>query len=72
MPVNFMSVLFYVLAAALGIAAVVTLIALGATIFAVVFTYVFIPLFLIAGARWLWLKYKLSKRGKIEYFRNDE
>ena len=67
-----MSVLLYVLATALGIAAVVTLIALGATIFAVVFTYVFIPLFLIAGIRWLWLKHQFSKRGKIEYFRDDE
>lgn len=65
---NFLNVIFYVLAASLGIAALITLIALGATIFAVVFTYVFIPLFIIALIRWLWLKYRFSKTGRIEYY----
>ncbi len=65
---NFLNMIFYVLAGSLGIAALVTLIALGATIFAVVFTYVFIPLLIIAVIRWLWLKYQLSKTGRIEYY----
>lgn len=65
---NFLNVIFYVLAASLGIAALITLIALGATIFAVIFTYVFIPLFIIALIRWLWLKYRFSKTGRIEYY----
>ena len=65
---DFLSLSFYVVAAAIGIAAVITIIALGATIFALAFVYVFIPLFIIAGVRWLWLKYQISKRGRIEYY----
>lgn len=65
---DFLSLLFYVVAAAIGIAAVITIIALGATIFALAFVYVFIPLFIIAGVRWLWLKYQISKRDRIEYY----
>ena len=69
---NFLNMLIYVLAASIGIAALITLIALGATIFAVVFAYVFIPLLILAALRWLWLKYGLSKQGRIEYFDNNK
>ena len=70
MPANFLSVLYYTLAVALGLALVVTLVAFGATIFALAFIYIFIPLFLVATIRWLWLKYKLKKQGYIIY--NDK
>lgn len=69
---NFLNMLIYVLAASIGIAALITLIALGATIFAVVFAYVFIPLLILAALRWLWLKYRLSKQGRIKYFDNNK
>ncbi len=69
---NFLNMLIYVLAASIGIAALITLIALGATIFAVVFAYVFIPLLILAALRWLWLRYRFSKQGRIEYFDHDK
>lgn len=70
MPANFLSVLYYTLAVALGLALIVTLVAFGATIFALAFIYIFIPLFLVAFVRWLWLKYKFKKQGYIIY--NDK
>ncbi len=71
MPANFITLLFYILAAAVGLAAMVTIIALGATIFALAFVYIFIPLFIIAGLRWLWFKYKYSQKGRITFRDND-
>ncbi len=68
MPVNYIQIVFSVLAAALGIALLITLVAFGATIFALAFVYVFIPLLIIATARWLWLKYRLKTQEKITYF----
>lgn len=71
MPANFLSVVYAVFAAAIVIALLVTLVIFGATIFAVAFVYIFIPLFIIASVRWLWLKYKYNKTGRIEFFDND-
>lgn len=67
MPANFLNVFYYVLAAALGIAFLVTVIAFSAAVFAVVFTYVFIPLFILAAGRWLWLKYKYNPNNRIPF-----
>ncbi len=67
MPDNFLNTLSYIVAMSLGIAFVATLAIFGFTLFVVVFTYVFIPLFLIALIRWLWLRYKFFKQGKISY-----
>ena len=55
MPANFLSVVYAVFAAAIAVA----------------FVYIFIPLFIIASVRWLWLKYKYNKTGRIEFFDND-
>ena len=71
MPVNYIQIVFSVLAAALGIALLITLVAFGATIFALAFVYIFIPLFIIAGLRWLWFKYKYSQKGRITFRDND-
>ena len=71
MPNNFLNLLIYVVAASIGIAALITLIVLGATIFTVVFAYVFIPSFILAGLRWLWIRYYLAKHPKMEYFKDD-
>ena len=68
MPTNFLTVFYYVLATALGIAFLVTAIAFSATVFAVVFAYVFIPLLIIAFIRWLWLKYQYNKQKRIFYY----
>lgn len=70
MPNNFLNTLSYIVAMSLGLAFVVTAAIFGFTLFAVIFTYVFIPLFIIAVLRWLWLKYQFFKRGRITY--NDD
>ncbi len=68
MPANFLTVFYYVLAAALGISLLITVIAFSAAVFAVVFVYVFVPLMIVAAVRWLWLKYQYSKQGRITYY----
>lgn len=68
MPNNFLNTLTYLVALSLGLAFVVTAIIFGFTLFAIIFTYIFIPLFIIALLRWLWLKYQISKKGQITYY----
>lgn len=68
MPDNFLNTLSYIVAMSLGLAFIATLAIFGFTLFVVIFTYVFIPLFLIALIRWLWLRYKLSAQGRINYY----
>lgn len=70
MPNNFLNTLSYIVAMSLGLAFVITAAIFGFTLFAVIFAYVFIPLFIIAVLRWLWLKYQFSKKGRITY--NDD
>lgn len=71
MPNNFLNTLSYIVAMSLGLAFIITAAIFGFTLFAIIFTYVFIPLFIIAVLRWLWLKYQFSKRSRITY-RDDE
>lgn len=70
MPDNFLNTLSYIVAMSLGLAFVITAAIFGFTLFAVIFTYIFIPLLIIAVLRWLWLKYQFSKKGRITY--NDD
>ena len=53
---NFLSMLIYIFGIALTVALFATVIAFGATIFVLSFTYVFIPLLIIAFVRWVWYK----------------
>ena len=68
MPDNFLNTLSYIVAMSLGLAFIATLAIFGFTLFIVIFTYVFVHLFLIALIRWLWLKYKISKQTRITFY----
>lgn len=71
MPNNsFMNVLIYIFGIALTVALFATVIAFGATIFILSFTYVFIPLLIIAFFRWLWLRFN-RKDERITFYRDD-
>lgn len=64
---NFLSMLIYIFGIALMVALFATVIAFGATIFVLSFTYVFIPLLIIAFVRWVWYKIK-NKHESITYY----
>lgn len=64
---NFLSMLIYIFGIALTVALFATIIAFGATIFVLSFTYVFIPLLIIAFVRWVWYKIK-NKHESITYY----
>ena len=64
---NFLSMLIYIFGIALMVALFATVIAFGATIFVLSFTYVFIPLLIIACVRWVWYKIK-NKHESITYY----
>ncbi len=64
---NFLSMLIYIFGIALTVALFATVIAFGATIFVLSFTYVFIPLLIIAFVRWVWYKIK-NKHESITYY----
>lgn len=66
---NFLSMLIYIFGIALTVALFATVIAFGATIFVLSFTYVFIPLLIIAFVRWVWYKIK-NKHESITYYDN--
>lgn len=68
MPANFLTMVYYILGLALAIALLASIVAVGFTIFVVVFTYVFIPLLIIAGIRYLWIRWQLHKTGRITYY----
>lgn len=72
MPKNFLSVVAYVFAIAAGLALLITLIAFSATIFALAFIYIFVPLFIFAGIRYLWLRYKYRGYEKITFIDDDK
>lgn len=71
MPKNFLQLLSYILAISVSAALIITIIAFSATIFILAFTYIFIPLLVIAGVRWLWMKYKCYNQDRITFF-NDK
>lgn len=71
MPNNFLQLLSYIFAISVSAAVIITLIAFSATIFVLAFTYIFIPLLIIAGVRWLWMKYRCRTQDRITFF-NDK
>lgn len=70
MPNNFLAMLYYILGVAFMAALVISIIAFTTTVFVLAFTYIFIPLLIIAGIRWLWLKFQ-NRSGKITFY-NDK
>ena len=68
MPANFLTMVYYLLGLALVIALLASIVAVGFTIFVGVFTYVFIPLLIIAGIRYLWIRWQLRKTERITYY----
>ena len=64
---NFLNTLAYISATSIFVALFITIIVFGFTMFVLVFSYVFIPLLVFAGIRWLWPKKTTQKTVTVEF-----